>query len=67
MEYEAFAGWIKASCADPKLRNASRLEGSEQASPGKPLEVIRQARKDRLLESFERNAWSMRFRRVTQP
>lgn len=61
-EYEAFADWIKSCCADTKLRNAPKLDAKEQAQPSRPVEVIRHARKDRLLESFERNVWSMRFR-----
>jgi hypothetical protein len=32
------------------------------AGPPRPPEVIRHARKDRLLESFEKNVWSLRFR-----
>ena len=61
-EYDAFAAWIKACCADPKLRNAPRLEEKERARPSRSVEVIRHGRKDRMLESFERNIWSMRFR-----
>jgi hypothetical protein len=61
-EYEAFAAWIKASCADPKLRDAPPLKAADRAAPPRPAEVIRHARKDRLLESFENNVWAMRFR-----
>jgi hypothetical protein len=61
-EYEAFADWIKACCQDQKLRAAPALEAQEQARPPRPPEVIRHARKDRLLASFERNVWAMRFR-----
>ncbi|HKB03517.1 MAG TPA: hypothetical protein VKD90_14940 [Gemmataceae bacterium] len=61
-EYEAFAAWIKACAADETLRSSPRLDAAEFASPPKPVEVIRHARKDRLLESFEKNVWSMRFR-----
>lgn len=61
-EYEAFAAWIKASCADPRLREAAKLSASEQGRPPRPVEVIRHARKDRLLQSFENNIWAMRFR-----
>jgi hypothetical protein len=61
-EYEAFAAWIKACAADPKLRAAPKLGEKERARPAAPDEVIRFARKDRLLESFEKNVWSMRFR-----
>src|SRR5579883_1537754 len=61
-EYEAFAAWIKAAAADPKLRAAPKLDAKDLARPAKPDEVIRHARKDRVLESFERNVWAMRFR-----
>jgi hypothetical protein len=62
MEYEAFAAWIKVSCADALLRDAPRLAENERAAPPRPVEVIRHARKDRLLQSFENNVWAMRFR-----
>lgn len=61
-EYEAFAGWIKACCSDPKLRDLPSLSASELAGPSKPDEVIRHNRKDRLLDSFVRNVWSQRMR-----
>jgi hypothetical protein len=61
-EYEAFAEWIKASAADPALRNAPKLDAEKLAGPARPNEVIRHARKDRLLESFENTVWAMRFR-----
>jgi hypothetical protein len=61
-EYTAFAEWIKASCRDPKLRNAPKLEAKEIAKPARPNEVIRHARMDRVLASFEENFWSQRFR-----
>src|SRR5262249_19273484 len=51
-----------ACCADPALRAAPKLADSDQARPPRPVEVIRHARKDRLLESFERNVWALRFR-----
>jgi hypothetical protein len=61
-EYEAFAEWIKASAADPALRNAPKLDEDKLAGPARPNEVIRHDRKDRLLESFENTVWAMRFR-----
>ena len=61
-EYEAFAEWIKACCADPALRDAAELDPKEFAKPDRPNAVIRHGRKDRLLESFEQNVWAMRFR-----
>ncbi|MGB7346701.1 MAG: hypothetical protein WBD20_20940 [Pirellulaceae bacterium] len=61
-EYEAFAAWIGACCADPKLR-AMKLESeTKPARPVKPDEVIRHARKSRLVDSFVRNVWSQRMR-----
>ncbi|MFM8271808.1 MAG: hypothetical protein ACKODX_05680 [Gemmata sp.] len=60
-EYEAFAAWVKACAADPAFKNAPKPEKAP-ALPTKPVEVVRHARKDRMLESFESNVWSMRFR-----
>lgn len=60
-EYEAFAAWIKACSADPALVNLPKPEKAP-ALATKPAEVVRYARKDRILESFESNIWSMRFR-----
>ncbi len=60
-EYEAFAAWIKACAADPAFRNAPKPEKPPVLAT-KPVEVVRQARKDRVLESFEKNVWSLRFR-----
>lgn len=61
-EYKAFAEWIKASAADPALRTAPKLAANQFAKPPRPDEVIRHARKDKLLESFENSIWAMRFR-----
>lgn len=61
-EYEAFADWVKRSAADPKLRALPKLDTNETAKPAVPNEVIRHARKDRLLESFENTVWALRFR-----
>ncbi len=61
-EFNAFVAWLKASAADPLLRDAPKLKPAELAKPPRPVEVIRHERKDRLLESFETNVWSMRFR-----
>jgi hypothetical protein len=62
LEFEAFAEWIKASCADPQLRSAARLAAADLARPAKPDEVIRHGRTDRLLESFVQNVWAYRER-----
>src|SRR5687767_992706 len=56
-EHEAFAAWIKACAADPKLRDAPPLGDAERAKPAKPDDVIRHGRKDRLLASFEQTVW----------
>jgi hypothetical protein len=61
-EYAAFLEWIRASAADPALRSAPKLAPAEFAKPPRPNEVIRHARKDALLASFERTVWSQRFR-----
>lgn len=61
-EFEAFAEWIKACAADEKLVAAPKLAKKELAEPARPIEVIRHARKDKLLESFENSIWAMRFR-----
>ena len=63
-EYEAFAAWIEAASADPKLRSAPPLEKSKVAGPDRPDEVIRHNRADGVLESFTRNVWALRFRCV---
>src|SRR5262249_31090455 len=44
------------------LRSAPKLKAEELAKPARPNEVIRHARKDQLLESFENSVWAMRFR-----
>lgn len=61
-ELAAFKDWILASARDPRLRSAAKLAPAEVAKPSRPLEVIRYARTDRLLASFEENIWSQRFR-----
>ena len=61
-EREAFLAWIAACVADPKLTAAPKLDAKEVAAPSRPPEVLRHARKDRLLASFENNVWSWRFR-----
>lgn len=61
-EYEAFSDWIKRCVADPRIRSLPKLEATKVAQPKRPLEVVRHARKDRLLASFEDTVWAMRFR-----
>lgn len=62
LEYEAFSAWIKMCAADATLVAMPKLKPTELAKPKRPVEVIRHARKDQLLESFENNIWAMRFR-----
>ena len=61
-EYEAFAAWIKACVADSRLVAMPKLSNAELGGPKRPVEVIRHARKDSLLESFDNSIWAMRFR-----
>lgn len=61
-EYTAFAAWIKACAADPALRDAPNLEPADRARPKADDAVIRHARTDRLLASFEQTVWALRFR-----
>jgi hypothetical protein len=62
-EYEAFAAWIKACCRDPKLRNLPMgRPDAAPTGPQAPLEVVRHARKSRVVDSFVRNIWSQRMR-----
>jgi hypothetical protein len=61
-ELAAFSEWLTACCRDPNLRNAPKLTDSELAKPARPDEIIRYARTDRLLESFEQRIWGQRHR-----
>lgn len=61
-EFDAFKAWVVASCNDAKLRDLPKLDEGQLAKPARPVEVIRHARTDQLLESFERNVWAWRFR-----
>ena len=63
-EYEAFATWITVCAADPALRETSKLTPAEQAKPKADDAVIRHARIDRLLASFEQTVWALSFRCV---
>ena len=54
-ELNAFKSWIIAACQDPALR---RTKANVKAGPTVPDEVIRHARKDRVLQSFIDNVWS---------
>jgi hypothetical protein len=59
-EFGAFAAWVKACCSDPQLRDLPA--STELAKPHVPDEVIRHARKSRVVDSFVRNVWSQRMR-----
>lgn len=61
-EHEAFAAWIAACAADEKLVAMPKLAPQDIAEPARPVEVIRHARVDHVLESFENSIWAMRFR-----
>jgi hypothetical protein len=61
-EFAAFEAWITACCNDSKLRELPRIEPAKLAQPQRPNELIRHARKSRLVESFTRNVWSQRMR-----
>lgn len=62
-EAEAFAAWIRAAAADPAFRSLPKVaEGAAKAGPGRPIEVVRHARIDRLADTFRRTVWEMRFR-----
>lgn len=62
LEYEAMMAWVKASAADPKLREQPPLPKKERARPAVDDAVIRHERKDHLLASFEQTVWALRFR-----
>ena len=54
-ELKAFSEWVKACCKDEALIKMPKLTQEELGGPEKPVEIVRHARKDRLLESFEQN------------
>jgi len=54
-EAEAFRSWIRAAVQDPKLLEAAKKGGDDPLKV--PAEVIRHARKDRVLTSFMENVW----------
>ncbi|MBI1249405.1 hypothetical protein GC197_16390 [bacterium] len=53
-EYEAFRAWIEAAAKDPQMAKAA----ARPIGPQLPDEVIRHARKDRVLASFVDNIWT---------
>ena len=54
-EYAAFSAWIHAAVADPKLLAA---KVGPDLGPSIPVELVRYAREDRVLDSFVENIWS---------
>lgn len=54
-EHDAFQAWIRAAVTDPDLLAS---KSSEAIGPQIPDEVIRHARKDRVLASFIDNVWT---------
>lgn len=61
-EYAAFANWIEACVNDPALRDLPASNAADQAGPERPNEVIRHARRSRVVDSFARNVFSQRMR-----
>lgn len=59
-ELAAFSTWIAAAAKEPKI--ASAAVSAEPIGPTLPLEVIRHARRDRVLASFMENIWIERER-----
>jgi len=57
-EYEAFRAWIHEAVKDPELSKAE--VNGKAVGPSVSDEVIRHARKDRLLASFVENVWAYR-------
>lgn len=55
-EFEAFRTWIRAAARDPKL--LATKGNAEPIGPQLPEEIIRHARKDRVLSSFIDNIWN---------
>lgn len=55
LEMEAFRDWIQLASKDASLLSA---KSSEPIGPAVPSEVIRHARKDRVLASFIDNVWN---------
>jgi mono/diheme cytochrome c family protein len=55
-EYDAFRAWIRAAAADPQLLAAKG--DAAPIGPQVPEEVVRHARRDRVLASFIDNIWT---------
>ena len=61
-EYQAFAAWIESCCQDESLVQLPDPASEDWAKPSQSPAVIRHTRKNRVLDSFERNIWSQRMR-----
>jgi hypothetical protein len=63
-ELAAFRTWIVAAAKDPRLAgsNSASAEASAAIGPTLPVEVVRHARRDRVLASFIENIWIERER-----
>jgi hypothetical protein len=59
-ELVAFRAWIAAAAKDAPLSSSST--SAEPIGPSLPLEVVRYARRDRVLQSFIENIWIERER-----
>jgi hypothetical protein len=59
-ELAAFRTWIAAAAKDPQILSAKPTAG--QVGPVVPVEIVRHARRDRVLESFVENIWIERER-----
>ena len=59
-ELDAFTAWLEACGKDERLRSLPKA--AKLARPSVPDEVIRHARKSRIVDSFVRNVWSQRMR-----
>lgn len=55
-EYDAFRAWIRSAIADPQLADSD--SDTTTIGPQIPDEVIRHARRDRVLASFIDNIWT---------
>ena len=55
-ELSAFRAWIRAAARDESLLAAN--DAAAPAGPSVPLEVVRHARRDRVLASFLENVWA---------
>lgn len=61
-EAAAFTEWILECCADERLVGLPVLDTKAVAKPPADEQVIRHARKSRVVDSFKRNVWSQRMR-----